>query len=253
MNEKGLTIEELSTYPVKYPSLNNKSSLNEFEWIQYSLDSFALVEELIENLPEINIQRFYFDLHFIAADNTGDAAVIEFINGKPIVFKDSLLIHSVLTNNNYDELLRYKDLYKTTGRKILDVSNSQERFLKIDQLIKAMNNRESASQVNASINILDSIKVQDTRWSIVYDIPHMNIFFRTYLDEQVRKISLNQFDLESRKFLYDSVLSCDLINFTELKLELNNNYLIALRDQIKILFSSNENDLTEKINTLIIE
>ncbi len=252
INEKGLVIEELSTYPVKYPKLKDKSTLNEFEWIQFNLDSFATVEELIENLPETSIQKFYFDLHFVAADRTGDAAVIEFINGKPVVYTDSLLVYPVLTNNNYNELLRYKDLYKTTGRKILDVRNSQERFLKIVQLLKTKNNLEKVSPINSSMNILDSVKVEDTRWSIVYDITNMNIYIKTFLNEQVKEISFEQFDLDDNKYLYDHVLSNEEINFEILNSETNINYLLELRDKIKNKFPSSEG-LTEKINTLIVD
>jgi penicillin V acylase-like amidase (Ntn superfamily) len=252
INEKGLVIEELSTYPVKYPKIKDKSTLNEFEWIQYNLDSFSSVKELIESLPETSIQKFYFDLHFIAADKSGDAAVIEFIDGRAMVFTDSLLFNPVLSNNNYNELLRYKDLYKTTGRKILDVRNSQERFLKIIELIKTKKNFETVSQVNASMNILDSVKVQDTRWSIVYDITNMNIYFKTFLNEQIKKISFDQFDLTNHQYFYDHVLSDSTINFKELSSEINNKYLFKLEDEIKNKFPANEG-LTKKINTLIID
>ena len=38
MNEEGLTIEELSTWPAEYFNKNN-FIVNEFEWIQYQLDN----------------------------------------------------------------------------------------------------------------------------------------------------------------------------------------------------------------------
>ena len=80
----------------------------------------------------------------------------------------------------------------------------------------------------------------------------MSIYFKTFLNEQITKISFDQFDLDDNKYLYDHVLSNEEINFEILNSEININYLLELRDKIKNKFPSSEG-LTEKINTLIVD
>jgi len=133
MNEEGLTIEELSTWPAKYFN-NNNFIVDEFEWIQYQLDNYPTIEEVLNNIKKISISKFYFLLHYLIADNTGNVAIIEFIGGRPKIYQDEFLSIPVLTNNNYSELLKYSLKASESHLDISNMNHSQGRFLKISSI-----------------------------------------------------------------------------------------------------------------------
>ena len=49
MNEAGLVIEEASYFWTKYPAPDNRPTLNELQWIQYQLDNFSTIQEVIKS------------------------------------------------------------------------------------------------------------------------------------------------------------------------------------------------------------
>jgi choloylglycine hydrolase len=55
MNEKGLVVEMLWLEQTKYNINETKSYLNELEWIQYQLDNFETVQQVIDHLTDLKI------------------------------------------------------------------------------------------------------------------------------------------------------------------------------------------------------
>ncbi|OSZ79955.1 hypothetical protein CAP36_01430 [Chitinophagaceae bacterium IBVUCB2] len=129
MNEKGLVVELMWLDGTKYPSPDHRPAIDVLQWIQYQLDICSTIEELIATDKNIRIATAgSTPLHYLVADATGNAATIEFSNGKMLVHKGEQLPFPVLTipgiANQYKpqpvlpekhrllEIILCKDLYK---------------------------------------------------------------------------------------------------------------------------------------------
>jgi tRNA(Leu) C34 or U34 (ribose-2'-O)-methylase TrmL len=79
INEKGLVVEQLWLGNTEYQENNNKT-ISELEWIQYQLDNYEKVDEVIENINSLTIKPIA-RIHYFLADKNGVSAVIDFVNG----------------------------------------------------------------------------------------------------------------------------------------------------------------------------
>ncbi len=251
MNNVGLAIEELSVWPVKYPDREDKIELTEFEWIQYQLDNYSTVEEVIINIKETTIRKFYFGLHYIILDKNGDAAIIEFIEGVPKIYQRDSLPFPILTNNNYIELNKYSLMRPNEQTLQFDVNTSQDRFLIIKKLITKLENNKSDLTYLDALAILDSVRVTDTKWSIVYNTNDHIMHFRTYLHKSIRMISLDDLNPKENYYSYLNINSNNMLKFERLTKELNSNYLENLKKNLIQKMNAAENKLVAKIEILI--
>lgn len=249
INEAGLSIEELSTWQTQY-SKNNKRTLNEFEWIQFQLDNYSTVDECIENILNYNILKFFFDLHYILTDSTGKTIVIEFLEGEPICYYDDQLPIPVLTNNNYKELIRYNDLIENDEANTLNVNFSQDRFVKINKLLKKKANHGYKLNHIDAMDILDSVSVSDTKWSIVYDILNKNIFYKTNQNKTLTKLNFSKFN-QTRKYYYYNIKFGKAPEFKKFSSAVNTNYLEELKRDIFEYYGPDGIALINKINDLL--
>ncbi|MCD6376637.1 MAG: linear amide C-N hydrolase, partial [Caldisericaceae bacterium] len=142
--------------------------LNEFQWVQYQLDNSKSVDEVIKSLDKITISPLLFKLHYMVCDQHGQVAIIEFLEGKIKVYTGDKIVVPVLTNNSYQNSLKYLRHYKGFGgqRTVSNGTESQERFVRAATLIKIGNKLKE----NDAFNILNSVKQADTQWSIVYNL-----------------------------------------------------------------------------------
>lgn len=244
MNEAGLVIEELSTWPCEYPKNYDDKCVNEFEWTQYNLDKYSSVKNLIENIDKTIIKKFLFSLHFFAVDRQGNSAIIEFIEGKPKVYTGDSMPFNVITNNNYAELLKYQ---REAEVRSYNTENSQDRFLKI---INLLNNLDK-SNLLSEMSILDSVKVKDTRWSILYDISNLKIYFKTDLSNKTDSVSLNDFSQNNNISYYSEFYNNQSIQFEIFDDYKNKIYLWNLLESFKELKRDDSDNLCKKISYLI--
>jgi len=194
MNEKGLVVEIMRA-PALYPSQDNRSAVNELQWIQYQLDNCKNIAEVIQSNKKIRISKINQNLHFLVCDASGKTAVLEFIDGKMKVYTGKDLPQPVLENDPYALSL---DKYK----------NKQEcRFTTATDMVKKYpipDVRESSSIVDYSFDILEEVALAGS-WSIVYDIQNLTIHFKTESNQKVRRFSFNDFDFNCSKnsLVYD--------------------------------------------------
>ena len=251
INDAGLAIEELSVWPVQYPNLEDKIELTEFEWIQYQLDNYSTVEEVILNIKETMIRKFYFGLHYIVLDKKGNAAIIEFIEGVPKIYQRDSLLFPILTNNNYLELNKYSLIRPNEQTLPFDVNTSQDRFLIIKKLINELENNKSDLTYLDAFAILDSASVTDTKWSIVYNTRDHIIHFKTYLYNSIRTISLDDLNTREDYYSYLNINSNNMFKFERLTKELNSSFLDNLKKNLIQKMNAEENKLVTKIEILI--
>jgi len=197
MNEAGLVIEELSHALGQYPQESSNPKLSELQWIQYQLDNHGCVIEVINSLDTILISRLLFNLHYFVCDTNGDAAVIEFIDGEAKIYADMDLPFNVLSNNNYENSLKYLARHEGYGGVepiVNGRSGSQERFIRAVALLdKYMENQEPP--VKYAFEILENVKQQDTQWTIVYDLRNLGVSFITKSMKIAEDFRLTNFDL----------------------------------------------------------
>jgi penicillin V acylase-like amidase (Ntn superfamily) len=194
MNEAGLVIELMWLDETAYPAEDKRQALSELQWIQYQLDNFSKVEEVIASDQTIRISRKNaVPLHFLVADASGDAASIEFINGKLVAHRGKDLAFPVLTNTTYDKSIRQVTDAKQAGS---FADNSVQRFATacnmVTQFQKAAT-KEAA--VDYAFNILDKVAQGDyTKWRIAYDITKREIHFITGSQRKMVSLSTFHFD-----------------------------------------------------------
>ncbi len=171
MNEKGLVVELMWLSGTKYPEVDARREIGNLEWIQYQLDTAATVHEVIASDAKVRITPRNAPLHFLVADATGDAAAIEFLDGKMVVHKAN-----VLANDPYTE------------------SVASMKHGALDRFARATNGLGSATRPTEAFALLDKVAQPHTQWSIVYDTRNLSIYWRTARNRTQRGSSLKQFD-----------------------------------------------------------
>lgn len=201
MNEAGLVVEELSYWPSGYPRNQDREQINELQWIQYQLDNYRTVEEVISNLSNPEIRRYLFALHYFIADRSGRSAVIEFISGGTRVYSGGDLPVPALSNNSYENSIEDLSRYEGFGGE-LEIRNgpgSQERFMRAAWLLKQFVYTDQKAAVNYAFRILENVRQADTQWSIVYDPEEMHIYLVTLGNDIRRYVDLNAADFSENK------------------------------------------------------
>jgi choloylglycine hydrolase len=191
MNEKGLVVELMWLDETKYPAGDSRPAVGVLQWIQYQLDNCKNIDEIIATDKKIRISETGdTPLHYLVADANGNAATIEFLNGKMVVHKGKDLTVPVLTNNTYDESVK---AYKTSSA---NGNNSLERFSEACSMIQKLNaGHVTKPFIDYSFDILGEVAQGDfTKWSIVYDLTNKTIQFKTNRFKEIKTVSFSSFD-----------------------------------------------------------
>ena len=83
INEAGLVIEEMSLANHPYPPAGIQPHLFQMQWIQYHLDTYSTVEQVIRSASLILPDGWPW--HFFVADKRGNCATLEYIDNRLIV------------------------------------------------------------------------------------------------------------------------------------------------------------------------
>ncbi|MCP4021286.1 MAG: linear amide C-N hydrolase [Desulfobacteraceae bacterium] len=200
MNEAGLVVHLMALYETKYPRPDSRQPIKDLQWIQYQLDNYSSVKEVIANDAKIRI--LYNEvpgLHFMVADKTGDCASIEWIRGKMVSHTGEKMPVRVLANNTYKDSMRYLERHKGHGGTLAidHTSRSLDRFVRAAHMLESYSSKPEKPMVEYAFDILRDVAQGSTQWSIVYDLPKLKVYFKTYSDpgQNIRTIDLSGFDL----------------------------------------------------------
>ena len=226
INEAGLVVEELSYSPTRYPRPDARADLNEFQWVQFQLDNFSTVAEVLSSDTLVRIQPFLFGLHYLVADASGAVAVIEFLEGERVVYSGNDLPVPVLTNDTYANSVRYLDHHVGFGgtQVVSDGPESPERFVSAATLLKAYGEGKPVGGLDPpdplshpqshprefAFHILDSVRQSDTQWTIVYDLGGREVSFKTRDLPSARSLAVDTLDFSCRSEDMVLPLSADL-------------------------------------------
>jgi hypothetical protein len=176
MNESGLVVEHMTLDETEYPPKDNRHAIGAFQWIQFQLDNYSTIEEVMSSDTLLRIADAHSKIHFLVCDRFGRAAAIEFLNGRMACHAGKDLPVRALANSTYEESLNcYNHDCDTqsnpslrhfcTAAKQSDHADSSADDSAIDCAFRALN---GVSQGLA------------TKWSIVYDISNMRIYFKIF-------------------------------------------------------------------------
>lgn len=204
MNEMGLVVEMMWLDGSEYPKADKRPSMYVLQWIQYQLDNCASVKEVLATNKKIRIShKGNVPVHYLIADAAGEAATIEFLDGKMVVHKGSSLPIAVLSNTAYatasklvmDNEAEYDDGKLPASQSYND--NSVRRFANASAMVKKYQQQDiNKSIVDYSFEILDKVNQPEfTKWSVVYDINNKVVYFKTSSYTDIKSVAFTDIDL----------------------------------------------------------
>lgn len=159
MNEHGLSAHLLYLEKSEYEKpAGDRPALSNAVWAQYMLDNFKTVKEAVASLNQYQIVSTKihgreWPLHIALEDPSGDSAIIEFINGKPVVHHGKE--YTVMTNDPaYDIQLKNLKKYKLFGGNLAmpgDV-DPLSRFVRASSYLKTLPKPKNYIEAIAGIN-----------------------------------------------------------------------------------------------------
>ncbi len=199
INEKGLTVEMLWLEFTNYGATAEREFLNELEWIQYQLDNYASVEEVLANLRKIAINPIKGKIHYILADPTGKSVVIEFLNGEAVVTNKAANECQAITN--YPAGISQQNYTKQPAKLKGNNTSHLHRYNVLQRDIEnQVFNKPSLSVVDG-FKVLEEVAIMKgsfrTYWSLVYDLKNKVVHFKTSANNLLRYVSLQQLDFDN--------------------------------------------------------
>jgi len=194
MNEAGLLVQEMSLSDTEFPADEGKRKMFMMLWIQYALDSFETVEQVIQSASEIVLDGWGW--HFFTADRHGGHASIEFIDGRLVVNSGQKMPFPLLCNSIYSEELEGLRTYQGFGgTKPIDVENAEiPRFVRGAYLLQHYTPSQIESPVDHGFQILKCIALSNNKWRYVFDWSSRRVHYRTANNHKVRSLSLLELD-----------------------------------------------------------
>jgi penicillin V acylase-like amidase (Ntn superfamily) len=193
MNEAGLVVEVMSLAAAVTPPPDARPTVNELQFIQWLLDQFGTVGEVVAHAHDVRVHRVYMGVHYLACDAGGACAAIDHVNGRLVVTSGRTLTVPVLTNNTYAESIEFLTRHRGFGgdEPLPAGTDSLSRFARA----AAYAMRGPASPVPAAaFAALDDVRMPDyTKWNIVYMPKQRRIYWRTAAQGAVKSVDLKKF------------------------------------------------------------
>lgn len=175
INESGLVVEHMTLDETVYPSKDNRYAIGAFQWIQFQLDNYSIIEEVINSDSFLRIED-NSKIHFLVCDRFGHTAAIEFLDGKMVCHIGKDLPVRALANSTYEESL---SCYNNNGD--TQSNPSLYHFCTAAKQINQADPSLNDSTINIAFHTLNTVsQVLFTKWSIVYDITNLQIYFKVF-------------------------------------------------------------------------
>lgn len=220
INEKGLIVEALVLSKTMYIE-SEEQILNEAEWIQYQLDNYSSINEVIKNIEKLKVKPHYVSTHYFLCDSSKECAVVEFNKSTALVYTKNTLPEPILTNSSYNESVKSLTTTKSKSK----LAKSAASLTRFKLLKKKYLKNPTVTQAFNLLNIVELVGY--TKWQYVYQLEKNKIQFKHAYSNQPILIDLNEIDftcsaelkaisLEKRQTTFTS-FSGDLIKRIEHK------------------------------------
>lgn len=217
MNEKGLAVHMLYLKATDFGARDtSKKGIQAGLWGQYMLDNAATVKEalkLFEDIQPVMMEAngHKATLHLAMEDATGDSAIVEYINGKPVIHHGREF--RVMTNDpTYAEqlaLLKKQDFSKPSSTVPVPGNvNAIDRFQRatyyLNNLSKPASEREAAAGIlavarNVSVPFGAPYKgfgLYNTEYRTAADLTNKTYYFELTTSPSVIWTNLSAMNLE---------------------------------------------------------
>lgn len=207
VNEKGLAVSLLWLDEADYGKRDESvPGLSTTLWGQFYLDRFATVAEAVRytesaplQLVPVRDSREVSRLHLALADAGGDAAVIEYIAGKPRVYHDrkyAVLANSPPLPDQLKNLGRYRGFSGAEPPPAV-VTRSADRFVAASRLLAGLPKPATDRQAAADLfGLLRATSVPGrTRWRAVADLTNRVFYFESAVAPGVVWVRLDRLKL----------------------------------------------------------
>jgi choloylglycine hydrolase len=197
LNEAGLYIGEMTLFGTKYPRDAELPKLYHCQWMQYILDNFETVEQVLASLSNL-IMDGHCQWHFFTADKQGNTAAIEFPDGKTVIHTGEQMPVKVLCNSAYaEEMVHLSEYEGFGGTKPVDFEDRQgnDRFVQAAAMLQQYKSGQHQPAVGEAYAILAQLERGNNKWSIVFDLRQRRMYFRTYRASENKWVDFSAFDL----------------------------------------------------------
>jgi choloylglycine hydrolase len=193
MNEAGLVLETMILEETEYPAPDSRPGIGILQWVQYQLDNFSTIEEVIAGQSQIRISKTEAPgLHVLVCDRTGNCATIEFLGKKLVYHHKERMPVKTLTNSTYAESISF---WKKNKIPQPDKYKSVERFIRAANMVKNYDPKTTKTPIDFAFDILESVAHDSyTQWRIVYDVKNLSVYFRTLENQTKSYFSLQSFN-----------------------------------------------------------
>lgn len=237
LNEAGLYVGEMTLLGSTWPN-SHLPALDQHQWMQYLLDNFDSVDGVINSLQTATVDG-HSPWHFFVADRYGNSAIIEFIDGNPVVYQNEKMPYKALFNSEYAyELDKIKQFKGYGGHLEIEIQNKNvdNRFVWAVSLINSYALKKNPSDpIEYSFHILDELDLGNNKWSIIYDITNRRMYFRTKKAKKIRYVDFSSFNFSCSEPILALDINQDLSGDVS-------NYFKPYTDELNGTFISNALD-----------
>lgn len=206
MNEAGLSVALMWHYEGNFGTQPQYTRLSALQWIQYQLDNYQTIAEVLAGLQEIRPKQEGAPLHYSLLDAKGNSLLLEFIDGEAQTYLNPA--YPILANSSYAPCLEQAEQQQPqNAAQVLPENSSQARFLHLYRQypqyqgceIKAEAGFELLQSVSQTPNQAEPYpwNQQDqtlTAWSLVFNPSTRSILLKTHQNPAVREFHLSDFD-----------------------------------------------------------
>jgi len=220
MSEKGLAAHALWLSQSDYGERDESTpGLSASLWVQFFLDNFATVNEAVTNVKDHPFQLLpvmagdtgkISQIHLMIEDSSGDAAIFEYVNGKPKIYHGRQ--YTVMTNDPpFDKQVEHLKQYKGFGgnNSLPGTTESADRFTRgayfQKSLPKPTTIRETiAGVISVARNVSQPFGTPDpvrpnisaTRWRTVSDLTNGVYYFESTTSPNIIWVTLSKLNFK---------------------------------------------------------
>jgi penicillin V acylase-like amidase (Ntn superfamily) len=235
MNEAGLAVGEMTLSETRFPDPDSRPAISQGQWIQYQLDNYASIDEVIAGDAKVRIDLNEYHSHFLVADGTGACISLEWLNGRLVWHARATLPVPVLTNNTYSSALAY--LNQNPAPPASDYS-SNARFYRAAEMLRRYDRVKDGPMVTFGFAVLGSVGPPNfNKWNLVFDLKNRRFHVRTSANRNIRFVDFNSFDCSCatvvKVFGLDNALSGDVHDaFIDYSYEINRNSINSIFEKV---------------------
>ena len=200
MNEAGLIISTMSLVSLP-PKPDARPPLETEFWLQYQLDNYSSVEEVIASESQVRIvSKVLGCCHFLVCDRKGDCATVEMLNGKMVYHVGETLPVAALTNSIYAESVKaWQERTPEELARVEESALSLLRFTIAADAVTRFQPTSSEAAVRVALDTLARASIPDkipnlTVWGLVFDAKNLRVYFRSRGNSQIRSIDFSRLD-----------------------------------------------------------